>query len=66
MDHDGPDVFDRTVNWAVDQGIETATFHIMTPYPGTGLHRRWRPKDESCTATGIATTPGTWSSARSG
>lgn len=40
MDHDGPDVFDRTVEWAVERGIETATFHILTPYPGTGLHRR--------------------------
>jgi radical SAM superfamily enzyme YgiQ (UPF0313 family) len=40
MDGDGPDVFDRTVAWAVGQGIETATFHIMTPYPGTGLYAR--------------------------
>ncbi|GAA3195922.1 B12-binding domain-containing radical SAM protein [Dactylosporangium siamense] len=40
MDSDGPDVFDRTVDWAVRQGIETATFHIMTPYPGTALFRR--------------------------
>jgi hypothetical protein len=40
MDQDRPDVFDRTVAWAVEQGIETATFHIMTPYPGTGLYRR--------------------------
>ncbi|BCB75411.1 radical SAM protein [Phytohabitans flavus] len=40
MDSDGPDVFDRTVAWAVERGIETATFHIMTPYPGTGLFRR--------------------------
>jgi radical SAM superfamily enzyme YgiQ (UPF0313 family) len=40
MDDDGPDVFDRTVAWAVEQGIETATFHIMTPYPGTALHTR--------------------------
>ncbi|MDX6292405.1 MAG: hypothetical protein QOH50_1480 [Kribbellaceae bacterium] len=40
MDGDRPDVFDRTVDWAVDHGIETATFHIMTPYPGTGLYRR--------------------------
>jgi len=40
MDGDAPDVFDRTVEWAVAQGIETATFHIMTPYPGTGLYRR--------------------------
>jgi radical SAM superfamily enzyme YgiQ (UPF0313 family) len=40
MDHDGPDVFDRTVEWAVLQGVETATFHILTPYPDTALHGR--------------------------
>ena len=40
MDHDGPDVFERTVEWAIEQGIETATFHILTPYPDTALHRR--------------------------
>jgi radical SAM superfamily enzyme YgiQ (UPF0313 family) len=40
MDDDGPDVFDRTVEWAVSHGIETATFHILTPYPGTALHDR--------------------------
>nr|WP_240963792.1 radical SAM protein [Luteolibacter luteus] len=40
MDGDGPDVFSRTVEWAVSQGIETATFHVMTPYPSTGLFQR--------------------------
>lgn len=40
MDDDDPDVFDRTVEWAVRNGIETATFHVMTPYPSTGLYRR--------------------------
>ena len=40
MDGDDPSVFERTVEWAVAQGIETATFHILTPYPGTALHRR--------------------------
>ena len=40
MDEDTPDVFERTVEWAVEQGIETATFHILTPYPGTALHQR--------------------------
>jgi radical SAM superfamily enzyme YgiQ (UPF0313 family) len=40
MDEDGPDAFDRTVEWAVEQGIETATFHILTPYPSTALHTR--------------------------
>jgi radical SAM superfamily enzyme YgiQ (UPF0313 family) len=40
MDADDDSVFDRTVEWAVEQGIETATFHILTPYPGTALHGR--------------------------
>lgn len=39
-DEDDESVFERTVEWAVAQGIETATFHILTPYPGTALHRR--------------------------
>src|SRR5215210_8393838 len=40
MDGDDPSVFSRTVDWAVEHSIETATFHILTPYPGTGLHAR--------------------------
>ncbi|WP_375435379.1 B12-binding domain-containing radical SAM protein [uncultured Hymenobacter sp.] len=56
LDDDGPDVFQRTVEWAVRQGITTATFHIATPYPGTDyfkrmeaegrlLHRHWNEYD---------------------
>jgi radical SAM superfamily enzyme YgiQ (UPF0313 family) len=45
MDGDGPDVFDRTVAWGVEHGLETATFHIMTPYPGTALFRRMDAAD---------------------
>lgn len=40
MDGDDEGVFDETVAWAIEQGIETATFHILTPYPGTALHQR--------------------------
>ncbi|NJK99319.1 MAG: radical SAM protein [Spirulinaceae cyanobacterium SM2_1_0] len=40
MDSDDETVFSRTVDWAVSQGIETATFHIMTPYPSTPLYER--------------------------
>jgi radical SAM superfamily enzyme YgiQ (UPF0313 family) len=40
MDHDDAGVFERTVEWAISQGIETATFHILTPYPGTALYER--------------------------
>lgn len=40
MDEDDASTFGHTVEWAVGQGIETATFHILTPYPGTRLHAR--------------------------
>jgi radical SAM superfamily enzyme YgiQ (UPF0313 family) len=40
MDDDDESVFARTVEWAINQGIETATFHILTPYPGTALYQR--------------------------
>lgn len=39
LDDDDNDVFKRTVDWAVKQGITTATFHILTPYPGTLLYK---------------------------
>jgi radical SAM superfamily enzyme YgiQ (UPF0313 family) len=40
MDEDDESVFKRTVEWAVRQGVQTATFHILTPYPGTLLYER--------------------------
>jgi radical SAM superfamily enzyme YgiQ (UPF0313 family) len=40
LDEDDPSVFERTVEWAIGQGIETATFHVLTPYPGTAVFRR--------------------------
>jgi radical SAM superfamily enzyme YgiQ (UPF0313 family) len=40
MDDDGDDVFRRTVDFAIEQGLTTATFHIQTPYPGTRLYTR--------------------------
>jgi len=38
LDGDDDSVFARTVDWAVQAGITTATFHILTPYPGTALY----------------------------
>ena len=38
LDGDDPTVFDRTVEWAVNMGITTSTFHIATPYPGTAFY----------------------------
>lgn len=42
MDGDDRSVFDRTVEWTVEHGIETVTFHILTPYPGTRLYKRMK------------------------
>ena len=50
MDHDDETVFERTVAWAVEQGIETATFHILTPYPGTALYERMAAQGRLTTA----------------
>jgi radical SAM superfamily enzyme YgiQ (UPF0313 family) len=40
MDDDNEDVFRRTVDWGIEHGITTATYHIQTPYPGTRLYAR--------------------------
>ncbi len=40
FDHDRRDVFERTVAWIESARLECATFHILTPYPGTPLFRR--------------------------
>jgi radical SAM superfamily enzyme YgiQ (UPF0313 family) len=40
MDDDDAQVFQRTVDWALEMGLTTATFHILTPYPGTRLYER--------------------------
>jgi radical SAM superfamily enzyme YgiQ (UPF0313 family) len=40
MDDDDTQVFQRTVDWALEMGVTTATFHILTPYPGTRLFER--------------------------
>jgi radical SAM superfamily enzyme YgiQ (UPF0313 family) len=41
FDHDRPDVFRQTVEWIEANRLECATFHILTPYPGTPLFRRY-------------------------
>jgi len=39
LDGDDKDTFKRTLDWLVKMRIETLTSHILTPYPGTELHR---------------------------
>jgi len=40
FDCDGPDVFDRTVEFTIENKILTASFHILTPLPGTRTFER--------------------------
>ena len=40
FDHDRPDCFQRLVHWIQEAKMECATFHILTPYPGTPLFRQ--------------------------
>jgi radical SAM superfamily enzyme YgiQ (UPF0313 family) len=42
LDEDEPDVFDRTLEFALRSGVLMALFAILTPYPGTPLHERLR------------------------
>jgi radical SAM superfamily enzyme YgiQ (UPF0313 family) len=42
FDHDRPDVFERTAMWVEENRLECATFHILTPYPGTPLFDRMK------------------------
>lgn len=58
FDQDDASVFARTVDWIERSRLECATFHILTPYPGTPLfvqmerdcrllHRDWSRYDTS-------------------
>lgn len=40
LDHDTPDVFDATVEFALDAGVDLPRFAVLTPFPGTPLHTR--------------------------
>ena len=50
LDGDDGDVFARTVDFAVANGITTATFHILTPYPGTQLYAQMRAQNRLTTS----------------
>jgi radical SAM superfamily enzyme YgiQ (UPF0313 family) len=40
FDHDRPEVFEHTARWIEENRLACATFHILTPYPGTPLFRK--------------------------
>ena len=39
-DHDTLDAFDETVQFSIDAAIDLPRYAILTPFPGTPLHRR--------------------------
>ncbi|MCL1913716.1 MAG: B12-binding domain-containing radical SAM protein [Eubacteriaceae bacterium] len=49
LDGDDATTFKRTLEWLVKMRVETLTSHILTPYPGTQLHKKmqeaWRITD---------------------
>jgi radical SAM superfamily enzyme YgiQ (UPF0313 family) len=42
LDSDTPQTFPDTLDWLVCNKVETVTAHILTPYPGTKLFRRFQ------------------------
>lgn len=40
LDHDTPEVFDSTVEFVIDAGVDLPRFAVLTPFPGTPLHLR--------------------------
>lgn len=49
FDHDRPDVFARLAEWIEENRLECATFHILTPYPGTPLFRQMEKENRLLT-----------------
>jgi radical SAM superfamily enzyme YgiQ (UPF0313 family) len=45
LDHDTPETFEQTAQLAVDIGIDLPRFAIVTPFPGTALHRQLDDED---------------------
>jgi radical SAM superfamily enzyme YgiQ (UPF0313 family) len=49
FDDDDPGVFERTVRWAQKLSLASATFALLTPYPGTPVFRDLRSQDRILT-----------------
>ena len=49
LDNDHPNVFKETVDWGVAHAITTATYHILTPYPGTRLFKNMEAQNRILT-----------------
>jgi radical SAM superfamily enzyme YgiQ (UPF0313 family) len=40
FDHDTPDIFEDTINFLENAGVQNATFNILTPFPGTRMFQK--------------------------
>lgn len=50
LDSDDQSVFERTVEWGVNNAITTSTYHILTPYPGTQLYAEMKQQGRIITS----------------
>jgi radical SAM superfamily enzyme YgiQ (UPF0313 family) len=49
FDHDTEAVFEQTLDFLEASGVQNATFNILTPFPGTPLHKRLEAEDRILT-----------------
>jgi radical SAM superfamily enzyme YgiQ (UPF0313 family) len=49
LDHDGPDIFDNTLQALQDWGVDAAEINILTPYPGTPVYNQFVKHDRLLT-----------------
>jgi radical SAM superfamily enzyme YgiQ (UPF0313 family) len=42
FDEDKPDVFARTLNWAIESGVDVLNLNVLRPYPSSPLYTRFR------------------------
>lgn len=42
FDTDGPDVFRRTLDWALDSGVDVVNLNVLRPYPSSPLYPQLR------------------------
>ena len=65
LDGDGPDIFEDA-QFAIDARIDLPRFAIVTPFPGTGLYKRFEMEGGFSIATGNITTDSMWFFSQSG
>jgi radical SAM superfamily enzyme YgiQ (UPF0313 family) len=61
FDTDDEGVFDRTLEFVLKAKLEVTYFSILTPYPGTRLHRRLKEQGRLLNQDCPFTMPTTWS-----